>query len=196
MNSWRALSRPTRSRVRRDRDGRPALTIETAPIATGLSDDTVEVIVDADAWHALPDAESIVCEAASAAVAAIVPVQAGAIAVLLTDDAHVRQLNRDFRGIDKPTNVLSFPASAPRGGPSPLCGGDIAIAFETTQAEADAEDKPLAHHLAHLVVHGVLHLGGHDHLDDAQASAMEALERAVLAGLGIPDPYRLSDPVT
>lgn len=113
---------------------------------------------------------------------------------MLTDDSGIQSLNRTWRGIDKPTNVLSFPTAAPPGPPGavrPL--GDIAIAFETLRREAGEANKPFAHHLAHLAIHGILHLLGHDHEDDAEAEAMEALETHVLATLGIPDPYAGSD---
>jgi probable rRNA maturation factor len=99
-------------------------------------------------------------------------------------------LNRDWRGKDKPTNVLSFPAMpVTPGGAVPPMLGDIALAFETVAAEAALEGKSFDHHLVHLIVHGLLHLLGHDHEDDVQAEAMEALERAALARLAIPDPY-------
>ncbi|HEY0107701.1 MAG TPA: rRNA maturation RNase YbeY [Rhizomicrobium sp.] len=110
----------------------------------------------------------------------------GALTILLTDDAQLKALNRDFRGKDKPTNVLSFPAAA--NGDSYL--GDVALAYGTTQAEARGAGKRFADHATHLVVHGVLHLLGHDHEGDEEARAMEALEIAILAGLGIADPYR------
>ena len=116
----------------------------------------------------------------------------GELAIVLTDDAAIRTLNRDWRGKDAPTNVLSFPAaapSAPRAGDARLLG-DIVIAYETTAREAVAEGKPFAHHLAHLAVHGFLHLLGYDHETDAEAEAMEALEIAVLRRLGVPNPYR------
>ena len=104
-------------------------------------------------------------------------------------DARLRELNREWRGQDKPTNVLSFPAVPPdRLATSPLLG-DIAVAYETARREAEAEDKALPDHLVHLVVHGTLHLLGHDHLDPVEAQRMEALEIRVLAGLGIADPY-------
>jgi probable rRNA maturation factor len=113
------------------------------------------------------------------------------LAVLLTDDAAIRRLNATWRGIDKPTNVLSFPA--PQHDPSGSLG-DIAIAYETTAREAAAEHKPLAHHLSHLAVHGFLHLLGYDHERDAEAEEMEGLERKVLGLLGVPDPYALEHP--
>jgi probable rRNA maturation factor len=154
----------------------------------------IDVVVDCQGWPS--DAAALVRRAiVQAAGTADGGVFAGKtfagkfLAVLLTDDAAVRALNAAWRGIDKPTNVLSFPA--PRGerryAPVPL--GDIAIACETTAREAQAEGKPLAHHLSHLAVHGFLHLLGYDHESDREAEAMEQLERKVLAALGVPDPY-------
>lgn len=145
----------------------------------------VDVIVESEQWSALPGAETIVREAiARAAIDA--RAQSSELAVLLTDDAAVRRLNATWRGLDKPTNVLSFPSALP---PGQRHLGDIAIAFETTHREAEAEGKPLAHHLAHLAVHGFLHLLGYDHESEPDAEAMEQLERAVLARIGVPDPY-------
>ena len=119
------------------------------------------------------------------------------LAVMLTDDAGIRTLNANWRGIDKPTNVLSFPALQPTGpgGPNdaPRMLGDIAIAYQTTRKEADEEHKPFDHHLSHLAVHGFLHLIGYDHEKDDEAEAMETLERQILAQLGIPDPYAGGD---
>ena len=115
------------------------------------------------------------------------------IAVMLTDDAGIRKLNATWRGIDKPTNVLSFPAPEPAGaagqGDAPRMLGDIAIAYETMRKEADDQSKPFADHLSHLAVHGFLHLIGYDHGKDDDAEAMETLEREILARLDIPDPY-------
>ena len=109
------------------------------------------------------------------------------LTILLAGDSALRDLNRDFRGLDKPTNVLSFPAAANDRGYL----GDIAIAYGVTQAEAKKSGKRLADHAAHLVVHGVLHLLGYDHEREDEARAMEALEVTILAGLGIADPYRV-----
>jgi probable rRNA maturation factor len=109
----------------------------------------------------------------------------GEAAVLLTDDAEVQGLNARFRGKDSPTNVLSFPA-----GPNPMGHlGDVALAFGVCESEARAQGKPLADHLRHLVVHGLLHLLGYDHEDEAEGDVMEALERSILSRMGVPDPY-------
>jgi probable rRNA maturation factor len=132
----------------------------------------------------------------------------GELAIVLADDEAVRTLNRDWRRRDQATNVLSFPAVQEWGvgrrnrppaakakkRPPPFRRashrlGDIIIAYETVAREASAEQKPFGHHVAHLAVHGFLHLVGYDHQADAQAAAMEALEIAVLARIGVPNPY-------
>ncbi|MBB5772287.1 putative rRNA maturation factor [Brevundimonas vesicularis] len=142
----------------------------------------IEIEVEAEAWTgALPDAEAVVERAAQAALGAV----AGDIVVLLTDDAAVRDLNGRFRDKDKPTNVLSFPA--PENAFPHL--GDIVLAYGVCATEAEAQGKTLADHLSHLVVHGVLHLLGRDHEDDAEAEEMEAEEREILAQIGVADPY-------
>jgi probable rRNA maturation factor len=114
------------------------------------------------------------------------------MAVVLADDGEVRRLNRDYRGIDKPTNVLSF-AGADDGrrriAGEPVILGDVILARETVAAEAAAQGKSIADHALHLVVHGVLHLLGHDHKSAQEAAAMEALEIGLLARLGIANPY-------
>lgn len=123
--------------------------------------------------------------------------------LLFSDDTEVHALNREWRGKDKPTNVLSFPMLerdqllelAPEGPPELL--GDIALALETCTREAADKGVPLEHHAVHLVVHGLLHLAGHDHVDsDEEAAAMEALEIKALALMGIADPYGDRDPAT
>jgi probable rRNA maturation factor len=110
------------------------------------------------------------------------------VSIVLTDDAAQRQLNREWRGIDKPTNVLSFPQLEPF---TPLAGlvGDIVLARETLVREAAELDKPFDHHFTHLVVHGFLHLIGYDHVEESDALQMEGLETQILARLGVPDPY-------
>jgi len=165
------------------------------PLALPIS----EVLVVADCWQAEPDAEAIVHRAIAAAAESVdADVGDAELAVMLTDDAGIRTLNSNWRGIDKPTNVLSFPALQPTGpvGPddAPRMLGDIAIAYQTTRKEADDEQKPFDHHLSHLAIHGFLHLIGYDHEKDGEAEAMEALERQILAQLGIPDPYADRDP--
>ena len=122
------------------------------------------------------------------------------IALLACDDARIAALNTDFRGKPRPTNVLSWPSrerapAAPGATPAPPDPaegpelGDIAIAFETCQYEAAEAGIPFDHHVAHLLVHGTLHLLGYDHVDDADAELMERIETEVLASLGIPNPY-------
>ncbi|WP_295215520.1 rRNA maturation RNase YbeY [uncultured Brevundimonas sp.] len=142
----------------------------------------IEIEVEAEAWSgALPDAEAVVERAAQAALGTV----EGDIVVLLTDDAAVRELNGRFRDKDRPTNVLSFPA--PENAFPHL--GDIVLAYGVCVSEAEAQGKTLTDHLSHLVVHGVLHLLGRDHEDDAEAEEMEAEERDILAQIGVADPY-------
>jgi probable rRNA maturation factor len=153
-----------------------------------------EVIIAADCWQDQPDAEAVIQRAIDAAAQIAEADAADAeIAVMLTDDAGIRTLNNNWRGIDKPTNVLSFPALQPTGpvgeDDPPRMLGDIAIAYQTMRREADEAQKPFAHHLSHLTVHGFLHLIGYDHESDEEAEEMEALETEILAQLGIPDPY-------
>ena len=158
-----------------------------------MNDASVEVEVEDPAWtSALPDAESVVERAALAALDFISAHPRGfegisglEITVLLTDDAAVHALNAKFRGKDSATNVLSFPAPAFA---RPHLG-DIALAYGVCAAEAKAQGKSLADHLAHLTVHGVLHLLGYDHDADDAAESMEQMERAILKGLGVNDPY-------
>ena len=159
-----------------------------------------QIIVDIadEEWRArLPDAEALCAQVAAVALGAASPhVDRPAdrleVSILLTDDAQVRQLNRDYRQKDKPTNVLSFPAlddDTPIPPEGPVLLGDVIIARETTEREAYEESKSLKNHLSHLVVHGVLHLLGYDHIEDDEAEEMEALERSILGALGVPDPY-------
>jgi probable rRNA maturation factor len=141
----------------------------------------IDIEVEDLAWSAaLPEPEAVVLPAAEAALDA-----RGGVTILLTDDDSVAALNERFRGKAGPTNVLSFPA--PDNPEDHL--GDIALAYGVCAREAAEQGKPLAHHLQHLVAHGVLHLLGYDHLTEAEAEEMEALERRILAGLGVPDPY-------
>lgn len=142
----------------------------------------IEVEVDDAAWtDALETAASVAETAARAALQ-----DAGMVTISLTDDATVADLNQRFRGKACPTNVLSFPAAETA---RPFLG-DVILAFGVCSREAAGQGKTLSDHLSHLTVHGVLHLRGHDHLDDAEAEAMETREREILAGLGVADPYR------
>jgi probable rRNA maturation factor len=142
----------------------------------------ISVEIEDEAWTAaVADAEARVVAAAGAALDG----GTGEVVVLLTDDATVRDLNARFRGKDRPTNVLSFPA--PETARPHL--GDLVLASGVCVAEAAEQGKTVADHLSHLVVHGVLHLLGHDHEDDVEAEAMEARERVVLTTLGVADPY-------
>jgi len=159
----------------------------SAKAARRASAPDIDVEIRSPLWEAQPEAEPTV-RAAMTAAAARVPGD-GEMSVLLADDLTVQALNRDWRGIDKPTNVLSFPAAAPKATGVPILLGDVAVAFETLDREARAEKKPFLHHLAHLAVHGYLHLLGYDHQTDSEAEAMEALEREILAAMRIPDPY-------
>jgi probable rRNA maturation factor len=113
---------------------------------------------------------------------------ASAFTILLSKDSKLKGLNRDFRGKDKPTNVLSFPAAPNKEG----YRGDIALALGVTRREAKASDKSLADHAVHLVVHGVLHLAGHDHVRASDARKMERLEIAILKTLGVANPYEIA----
>jgi probable rRNA maturation factor len=146
----------------------------------------IELLIVSERWKPASKIRSIVRRAVAHAAAAS-STGGAELAVVLSDDAAVRQLNRDWRGIDAATNVLSFPARA-----AATNGhlGDIVLAFETIAREARAERKPFAHHVAHLAVHGFLHLAGYDHDRDDAARTMEQLERDILQQLAVPDPYR------
>ncbi|MFL6797172.1 MAG: rRNA maturation RNase YbeY [Xanthobacteraceae bacterium] len=150
----------------------------------------IGVVVASARWKSAGNAGALVRRAIAAAAKSVAH-RDGEVAVVLTDDAGIRKLNRDWRRKDVATNVLAFPAgplSIVRGAPRLL--GDIVIAYETTLREASTGHMPLDHHLAHLAVHGFLHLLGYDHGSDEEADRMESLERTILAGLDVPDPYR------
>jgi probable rRNA maturation factor len=158
----------------------------------GKAPPKVDVIVESARWKAEPRAAGIVRKAVNAAArAASTP--SAELAIVLTNDSAIRALNRQWRGLDKPTNVLSFPSQAPAADPAnsrqPRHIGDIVIAYETLAREAKAEGKPLRDHLSHLAVHGFLHLVGYDHGTARDAKAMEQLEIRILAGLDLPNPY-------
>ena len=165
--------------------------------------DLVETVIEDARWEAF-GLEALANRAARVALAgAGLPVEGFAISLLGCDDARIAGLNRDFRGKPQPTNVLSWPSEErapevagqvperPQPGtaddPEPL--GDIAIAWDTCAREAEVQGKPLADHVTHLIVHGLLHLLGYDHATDEDAALMERLEVRILASLGVSDPY-------
>jgi probable rRNA maturation factor len=153
---------------------------------------SIDIVRESSLWQGQPDTDVTLRRAISQA-AADVSTKGAELAIVLTDDSRIRALNRTWRGIDKPTNVLSFPAKEPRPGGAPVLLGDIVIAYETTAREALAEGKSFLHHLAHLTVHGFLHLHGYDHETDDEAQVMESLERVVLSRIGVPDPFTARD---
>jgi probable rRNA maturation factor len=152
---------------------------------------TADVLIAANCWQAQADAEDVVQRAIAAAASFVeLPAEDTEVAVMLTDDARIRELNKEWRDQDKATNVLSFPAMPVRPGVAlPPVLGDIVLAAETIRREAGLEEKPFEHHLTHLMVHGFLHIIGYDHETDAEAEEMEAAERRILVRLAIPDPY-------
>lgn len=143
-----------------------------------------DLIVEDDSWSALGDLDAL-CRKAFDAACAVAPVDEGNLALLLAGDDTLHQLNLEFRGKDKPTDVLSFP-SLPMDRPFL---GDIAVALGVSAKDAEIQGKKLADHLVHLLIHGYLHLLGFDHETDEEASEMEALEIKALATLGIANPY-------
>lgn len=148
---------------------------------------TIDIAVEAESWHRILGAELIAHRAARAAFDDV-GVNEGEVSILLADDAKIRELNRAYRGKDKPTNVLSFPSDDTTGHGARFYG-DIALAYETLSREALDESKRLDAHLSHLVVHGVLHLLGFDHEREHDAEAMEARETRIVTRLGFADPY-------
>ena len=152
----------------------------------------LHIVIEHNGWKSIRGLKAL----AEKAVEATTPIaqRKKEITLLFADDATLKTLNHDWRGKNKPTNVLSFPANPdlklPRGEPKPL--GDIALGYETLVREADATDRTLKAHTTHLIVHGVLHLLGYDHMDDADAAKMEAKEICILKKLGIADPYQVN----
>ncbi len=151
---------------------------------------SLDILIEAGAWPA-EDELAVLAERAVAATLAAEPraLPGSELSLVFTDDAHIADLNRTWRGRDGATNVLSFPAAPPKGGLYGPLLGDIVLADGTLRREATAAGLTLTDHLTHLLVHGLLHLLGHDHGHDAEAEAMEGLETAILATLGIADPY-------
>jgi probable rRNA maturation factor len=198
--SKRARQKPTKpAKPARKSSPKPRSRAEPARTAAAGVGIQAEILVRSARWRRQPRATGMV---KSAILAAAKAASTGRVelAIVLSHDSAIQALNRDWRGKNAPTNVLSFPSAPARprrkGGkgpsPSPYIG-DIVIAYETTAREAAAEGKPFSHHLAHLAVHGFLHLLGYDHENDRDAEAMERLERRILRRMAIPDPYAPRD---
>jgi probable rRNA maturation factor len=148
----------------------------------------ITVLVDDPGWRKPRGLSARLRRAAEAALPVCGFKGKSGLTVLLTSDAKLKELNRDFRGKNKPTNVLSFPAAENADG----YRGDVALAYGVTLKEAEAAGKAFADHASHLVVHGVLHLAGYDHEKNRDAQVMEPLEVKILKRLGIADPYTVS----
>jgi len=148
----------------------------------------IDIQTQSPLWEAQPMAAQIVHDAVLAAASQL-STEGGEVSIVLTDDLTIAKLNCDWRGIDKPTNVLSFPASDHKAHEEMRLLGDIVIAYQTLERECADENRPFLHHLAHLTVHGFLHLRGYDHQTDRQAEEMEALESKIMSRLNMPDPY-------
>jgi probable rRNA maturation factor len=159
---------------------------------------TVGVSAPCPSWRReCQNAEALAGEAARLALRRAAAPEGAIVDITLADDDTQRALNRNWRGKDAPTNVLAFPLLSRGADPAipplpgaPLLLGDVVLAYETVSREAAEQQKPLADHLRHLIVHGVLHLLGYDHIDGDDAAAMETREIAILAELGVPNPYR------
>jgi probable rRNA maturation factor len=165
----------------RKRRARPAARRQVSP--------AVDIVVASPLWATQRSIKRLLRRAIGEA-ASVTSTAVGELAIVLTDDSAIRTLNRDWRSRDAATNVLSFPTpETDHAHGTPRLLGDIVIAYETTDREARAENKPFAHHAAHLAVHGFLHLAGYDHAEDIEAAAMENLETAILARLDVPNPY-------
>lgn len=145
--------------------------------------DIIDIAVQAEGW---PDCAALAARAVASVAAELETPREGELSLVLSDDAQVRVLNRDYRKRDKATNVLSFPQSGP-------LLGDIILARETVAREAQGKGATFEAHVTHLIIHGWLHLQGFDHIEDAAAHEMEAIEIAALAALGIDNPYQVSD---
>lgn len=148
---------------------------------------TLDVRVADDRWQVLEDVAAFVAHVLSLAAGRMAI--GGEVAILLTDDAEMRALNKQWRGFDKPTDVLSFPGEGPEIPGQPQCLGDIALGYETALRDAETMGRPFEGHIAHLLIHGFLHLLGYDHIEAEDAKVMEPLEVELLASLGWPDPY-------
>jgi probable rRNA maturation factor len=179
-------SKTKTSKIRASKTGTNKARANKARTGRTRASVKIDIRVESDLWKRKPDIKTVARRAIVKA-ATMVALPKCELSVLLTDDPTIRTINADWRGVNAPTNVLSFPA--PGGGDRPFIG-DIVLAYETIAAEARAERKPFAHHFAHLAVHGFLHLLGYDHIRKKDAEIMEEAERGILRQLRIPDPYR------
>lgn len=150
---------------------------------------SVDIQIESPLWQSEPAAEQTVRDAIAAA-AETISTAGHELSILLADDERIRALNKQWRGIDKPTNVLSFPAAVTPAGASTGFFGDIAMAYETLKQECVDENRIFLHHLAHLTIHGFLHLLGYGHGVDAEAEEMEGLESKIMMRMNLPDPWR------
>ncbi|MGO1119425.1 rRNA maturation RNase YbeY [Rhodovibrionaceae bacterium A322] len=166
---------------------------ENQKVSSGSAEEAVliiDVAVAEGAWEdGLPQAQELARDVAAQVLDGFDEGDAFEVSLVLADDALLQQLNRDYRQKDKPTNVLSFPADTPSPEGEPELLGDVILSYSTCRREAEEQGKTLQDHFTHLLVHGLLHLLGFDHEADAEAEEMEALEREILADLGIADPY-------
>ena len=153
----------------------------------------IDIQTQSPLWEAQPRAAQTIREAIAEAAATVLSTVGGEVSIVLTDDSAIRTLNRDWRGTDRATNVLSFPASGQKACEDARLLGDIVIAYETLERESNDENRVFLHHLAHLAVHGFLHLIGYDHQTNTQAEEMEGLESKIMTRLNMPDPYLSRD---
>jgi len=179
-------SKTKTSKIRASKTGTNKARANKARTGRTRASVAIDIRVESDLWKRKRDIKTVARRAIVKAATTVARPRCE-LSVLLTDDPTIRTINADWRGVDAPTNVLSFPA--PGGGDRPFIG-DIVLAYETIAAEARAERKPFAHHFAHLAVHGFLHLLGYDHIRKNDAQIMEEAERGILRQLRIPDPYR------
>jgi probable rRNA maturation factor len=155
--------------------------------ASAIENLSVDLRIDDPRWTSLGDVEALAARVL--AFAANQMKAGGELSVLMTADAEMHALNKQWRGIDKPTDVLSFPSNDPEIPGQPQYLGDVALGFETALRDAEAMGRPFEGHVSHLLIHGFLHLLGYDHIAIEDAKVMEPLEAQILAGLGWPDPY-------
>lgn len=153
----------------------------------------IDIAIQHDGWNEkISNIDALVETAVSQILSTLESPKLGELSIALVNDADIQILNRDYRGKDKPTNVLSFPAANTLSGPAPLLG-DIVLALETVAREATEKSTTLEAHLSHLIIHGFLHLQGYEHENDDEASEMEALEITALAALQIDNPYEIHE---